>query len=132
MTRPAGPLEKQVAYRVGKLYAGVGCSVYSTQQTRPSRQAIGLPDFWVMHPRLGGFWHEVKREGGKQSPGQVDFQQRCAAAKVDYVLGGVDEAQDYLRRRGLLQSEAVKQQLAATRLGAGFYPDGPPGLGVGG
>jgi len=95
-------LEKQVAYRVALLYKGVGCSVYSTQQTRRSRQAVGLPDFYVLHPRLGGFWHEVKREGGKQSLGQRAFELTCRSAKVGYVLGGVEEARTYLTACGLL------------------------------
>lgn len=102
MTAVTGPTEKQVAYRVGKFYASCGCTVYSTQQTRPSRQAIGLPDFYVLHPRIGGWWHEVKREGGRQSPGQVAFQQACQAAGVGYVLGGVTPGYIYLNERGLL------------------------------
>lgn len=96
------PLEKEVATRVGRVYASFGCSVDSTQQYRPSRQAVGIPDFYVMRAGLGGWWHEVKRPGGKQSAGQVDFQRRCEAAGVPYVLGGVDEAFAYLRTRGLI------------------------------
>lgn len=98
-----GPLEKGEAYRSGLFWAALGCTVYSTQQTRASRQAIGLPDFYVMHPRLGGFWHEVKRrKGGKQSAGQKAFQARCRECGVDYVLGGEDAAIDYAKQRGIL------------------------------
>src|SRR5260370_39169589 len=92
--------EKQVAARVRSLYRAVGCEVYSTQQTRRSRQAIGLPDFYVVHRRLGGFWHEVKRPGGTQSDGQRAFQFTVEAAGVTYVLGGTDAARAFLERRG--------------------------------
>jgi hypothetical protein len=99
---PDDPSEKAVLARVRLLFHDVGCTTYSTVQTRRSRQAIGLPDLWVMSPRLGGFWFECKRPGGKQSPAQVAFQHACQLCAVDYVKGGTNEAIAYLQRRGLL------------------------------
>jgi len=101
MIPPGTATEKQVVARVMALYRAVGCSVHSTQQTRPSRQAIGLPDLWVMHPRIGGWWHEAKRLGGKQTTGQRAFHFACEAARVPYVLGGYDEAEAFLRQQGI-------------------------------
>lgn len=94
--------EKQVAYQVRRLYEAVGCTVYSTSQARPSRVAKGLPDLYVVHPRIGGWWHEVKREGGRQSPGQVAFQQEMQRCGVAYVLGGLAEAQAFLHTKGIV------------------------------
>lgn len=89
--------------RVARFYASCGCHVYPLSQYRPSRVAIGIPDLYVVHPRIGGFWHEVKRPGGKQSDGQHVFQVEVEAAGVGYVLGGVDEAHAFLTGRGLLE-----------------------------
>lgn len=98
-----GPTEKQVVARVWRLYKAVGCTIYSTQQFRPSRQAIGLPDLYVVHQRGGAWWHEAKRPGGKQSDGQRLFQYVVERAGVGYVLGGADEARAELERRGILK-----------------------------
>ena len=94
--------ERAVVARLMYAYKAVGCTIYSTQQFRPSRQALGLPDLYLVHPRLGGFWHEAKRPGGRQTPVQRAFQATVEEAGVDYVLGGVEEAMAYLERRGLV------------------------------
>ena len=100
------PTEKQVVAWVYSLYRSVGCCVYSTQQTRASRQALGLPDLYVVHP-AGAWWHEVKRPGGKQSPVQVAFQHTVERAGVVYVLGGVDAARAQLARLGIILDGVV-------------------------
>ncbi len=107
------PREKDVQTRVARFYASCGCHVYSTSQYRASRMAIGIPDLYVVHPRIGGFWHEVKRPGGKQSDGQHLFQVEVEAAGVGYVLGGIDEAQAFLTARGLLLEGKVAQMARA-------------------
>lgn len=103
-SKPTGPLEDDELTRVGNLYAGVGCTVYSTRQYRASRQALGLPDFYVMHARIGGWWHEGKRRGGVHREKQVAFMERCRECKVPYVLGGVAEAEAFLVRWKLIVS----------------------------
>lgn len=104
---PDVPTEKAVVARLMYVYKSVGCSIYSTQQTRPSRQALGLPDLYVVHPRLGGWWHEAKRPGGRQSTVQRAFQLTVETAGIGYVLGGVDEALLYLEKRGLIMDKAL-------------------------
>lgn len=106
------PIEKQVVARVRLLLHSVGVETHSTQQTRPSRQARGLPDLWCMSQRTGGFWLEVKRPGGKQSPGQVAFQHGCARANIPYVLGGLDEVVAFLMSRGILASRVATAVLS--------------------
>lgn len=97
------PTEKQVVARLMYLYKAVGCvKIASTQQTRRSRQTVGLPDLYLLHPRIGGWWHEAKRPGGKQTPEQRAFQECCDLCNVGYVLGGYDEALNFLRGRGLV------------------------------
>jgi hypothetical protein len=112
-----------VQAQVVKLYESVGCSVARTAQSyrRGSRRepgTPGIPDLYVFpplrhdqrvaaragHPAvfLAPFWHESKAEGGAQRPEQRDWQGRCRARGVAYVLGGVREALDHLRQIGLL------------------------------
>ena len=105
---PVGPLadspsERAILARVRQLLLDIGCQVYSLSQTRRSHVSAGLPDMYALHARLGGFWIEGKRPGGKQSPAQVAFQHACAAAGVDYLCGGMPEVLDYLERRGLIE-----------------------------
>lgn len=87
------PLEKDVQRAVVKFYRTVGCRVLSTSQARRSKVALGLPDLLVFWPARGAFWfHEVKREGGKLSEDQVDFQNLCRNCSEDFVVGGLAAA----------------------------------------
>lgn len=121
-----------VQRQVVEAYERVGCIVAPVAQSyrRGSRRnpgAPGIPDLYVFPParvgqvlhvtdlsaaaieraiaeqRLQPWWHETKSEDGKQSPDQAEWQRRCAACGVSYVLGGVAEAVAYLRRIGLVQ-----------------------------
>lgn len=103
--------EKDIHYRVAKLYAACGGRVYNLAQGyRPggrrhatTRQTKGLPDLHVMFPaRRVVFWHEVKRPKAKQTPEQEVFQAACQACAVGYVLGGEDEAIAHLKTIGLV------------------------------
>ena len=100
------PLERDVARRVVAFYETLGCHVYSTQDRRPraTRVTPGFPDLFVMRPTLGGWLHEVKTPTGKQTPEQITFQATCGRCGVDYVVGGVLQAAEYLQRRGLVVS----------------------------
>ncbi len=64
--------EKAVQAQIVQALRALGCHVSATSQTRPSRQALGLPDLWVMHPGWRLYcWIEVKRPSlGRLSPAQ--------------------------------------------------------------
>lgn len=53
------------------LLRALGFHVSRFQQTRASRQTIGVPDLWIGHPgwQLSG-WLELKAPGGRLSPAQ--------------------------------------------------------------
>ena len=92
------PSEKQVQAAVVRLYTLAGCAVYNLSQARATMQSPGLPDLYVFHADTGtAWWHEVKRPGGKPSPAQLEFQARCAACGVPYLLGGLEEAEARVR-----------------------------------
>jgi len=112
-----------VQAQVVKLYESVGCFVARTAQSyrRGSRRepgTPGIPDLYVFPPlrtdvrraaRVGHpavyfapWWHESKAPDGSQRPEQRDWQVRCDARAVAYVLGGVREALEHLRKLGLV------------------------------
>ena len=89
--------ESQVQSAVKRLYRSMGCKIYDTSQRRRADITPGIPDLIVFHPGKGLQWfHEVKVEGGRQSPAQKRFERDCIAAKSDYILGGVAAAKDHL------------------------------------
>jgi hypothetical protein len=105
-----------VQAQVVKLYERVGCIVARTAQSyrRGShRQAgtPGIPDLYVFPPLQRGFgdrfvgaapwFHESKAPGGRQRPEQREWQERCEARGVAYVLGGTEAALVHLRKLGL-------------------------------
>lgn len=96
--------ERDVQADVVALYKSLGAHVYSTSVYRPGGGKIqaGIPDLIVIHPRLGVWFHEVKRPKAKQSDEQILFQTRCAQANVVYIVGGVDEAKAALELAGLV------------------------------
>jgi len=98
------PLERDVARSVVAFLETCGCHVYSLQDRRPraTRNTPGLPDLYVLHRQLGGFWVELKAPGGKQTVEQVSFQATCGRCGVPYVCGGVAEAMAFLAQRGLV------------------------------
>lgn len=103
------PTEREIQNLIVALYRRCGCRVYPTSQYRISRQALGLPDLYVVHSHGGDWWHEVKTPNGKQSTEQRDFQTAVERAGVAYIIGGVSAAQGILERRHVIvvQSPAV-------------------------
>ncbi len=99
-------LERAVARSVVAFLETCGCHVYSLQDRRPraTRNTPGLPDLYVLHRKLGGFWVELKAPTGKQTPEQISFQATCGRCGVGYVMGGTADVMDYLKSRGLLVS----------------------------
>jgi len=112
--------ESQVQVRVWHIYASVGCQVYGLSQARATNQSPGLSDLYVVHTRVGAWWHEVKTEAGlrealavrkKPKPthvAQAEFRRLHAAIpetstmRPVVVLGGADEAWQHLERVGLI------------------------------
>lgn len=97
--------EREIQNLVVKLYRRCGCKVYPTSQYRISRQALGLPDLYVVHPAAGDWWHEVKTPHGKQSKEQAEFQAVVEGTGLAYVLGGVSAAQEILERRQIIAAQ---------------------------
>lgn len=97
--------ERDVQADVVALYKSIGAATYSTSVYRPggAKIAAGIPDLIVLHPRLGVWFHEVKRPKGKQTDEQILFQTRCAQANVVYVVGGLEEARAALTLAGILE-----------------------------
>ena len=97
--------ERDVQTDVVALYKSIGAATYSTSVYRPggAKIAAGIPDLIVLHPRLGVWFHEVKRPKGKQTDEQILFQTRCAQANVVYVVGGLEEARAALTLAGILE-----------------------------
>lgn len=92
--RPTGPqpelfvpLEKHIAFDVVDALRTIGCDVSSTQQTRASRQTIGMPDLYATHAAWGvAAWLEVKRPDGRVSPAQREWHERTRAAGVHVLV----------------------------------------------
>lgn len=103
-------LEKQVQHDVVKLYQAMGCDVYSLSQPRATMQTPGLGDLFVVcwRKRLA-WWHESKRRVDgkltKQSDEQAEFQEKMDVCGIPYVLGGYQEAYDFLRSIGVIWAD---------------------------
>lgn len=123
--------EERVQRRVVAIYKGAGASICSLSQGyRPggkrhgtTRQTKGLGDLYGFLPRKAlAFWHETKAPNKladlalpaeqraaiyrkKQSPEQILFQLRCAECRVPYILGGAEEAWDFLRSLGIVTDD---------------------------
>lgn len=83
----AEPLEKHIAADAIRALRTIGADVSSTQQTRASRQTIGMPDLWVTHAAWRVFaWLEVKRPGEKATRAQLEWHERCRAAGVPVLV----------------------------------------------
>jgi VRR-NUC domain len=92
---------------VAAFYRSAGCTVYPFGDNRRARTAIvGVPDLYVVHPRLGAWWHEAKGKGDRVRPAQAAFMDVLHAAGIPCLVGGVDEARAYLTARGLLRGAA--------------------------
>jgi hypothetical protein len=77
-------LEEALAKNLDADLRALGFHVSSTSQRRPSRQAIGMPDRFIMHPRWKIYaWLEYKRPyGGSVSQDQTAWHAIATAAGV--------------------------------------------------
>ena len=82
-------------------------------------QTAGLPDLWMVLPLVwrgarwvsvvgGGLWWEVKRQGGRRTPAQMQFADECDMAGVAYGWGDCDAFIRWCREHGLLRGEIAR------------------------
>ena len=95
------PLEQHIAGDVIRALRSIGCDVSSTQQTRASRQTVGMPDLYASHSAWNvSAWIEVKRPGEKPSKAQREWHERTRGAGVHVLV--VTSAADALAQFGAL------------------------------
>jgi hypothetical protein len=88
---------------VAALYRAVGFRVYVTSQNRTSRVARGLPDLFLLHPRLNKpACQEHKRPGEPVTEEQQRFAEDWIASGGYYIRGDLDDAKSWLRAHGFL------------------------------
>lgn len=91
---------------VVNLYGSIGASVYvnSVYGAHPKGVTPGIPDMRVKQPDWRLEWdHETKPAGKRQSKAQYDYMRECQAMGMVYVLGGLQEALDWLDFLGILE-----------------------------
>lgn len=108
--------EKAIQAALVEALHQLGCHVSSTSQYRPSKQALGLPDLYVMWPsKYAAFWIEVKRPGFNRSPTQVAWATIAAGTPVPVlVIHSVAELLAELTTAGLLPRPARRIPLCET------------------
>jgi hypothetical protein len=106
--------EKDVESACDRLMAAIGWTAVRFSQARATMQTPGIPTGNITAARhdqpdtilpraVESFWFECKRDGGKQSRYQRDFQEMCETAGEHYVLGGLAELTTWLERRGIIR-----------------------------
>lgn len=91
------PLEGVVSSRVRSALERISCHVSSTQQTRKSRQTVGMFDLFVVHSGRQTFaWVEVKTAEGRLSRCQEAWAIRVEAAGVPCLV--VTSPEDAVRQ----------------------------------
>ena len=95
--------ETDVQRAVMRVYQAFGCEVRRFNEGRRTRISEGWPDLMVFCPQKGLHWaHEVKVPGGLQSSEQTVMEMLARRSGLEYVLGGIHEAQEQLRKVGLI------------------------------
>jgi len=85
-------LEKDHEHKGDQLMGRYGFTVIRLSQPRASMITPGVPDRRYYSTARGiAFWWEAKREDGKQSRAQRDFQKLCDATGDVYFCGTFDE-----------------------------------------
>jgi hypothetical protein len=98
--RPEANVERG---QICPFYGGLGIEVYPTSvRVHPIGVRPGVADLICFFPRLGfHFFHETKVPPRRQTREQREFEQACIDTNVPYVLGGIDEAMDFIVHLGL-------------------------------
>jgi hypothetical protein len=129
--------EKIVQQQIVHLLRSIGAAVYVLGTKRPredsqgTRQTPGIPDLYTFlpPPRLQtdaagdhyqhgcGLWIEVKAQGGRLRPEQVQFREGCGFAHVPHVTGGVDQVIAFLMAGGWLKADNLPHYRLPERTG---------------
>lgn len=93
----------------------VCCGVCGSPNTDPTtRQTPGIADLAIYLPPpprrddlpWSFLWQECKGRGGTLSEEQLVFRQLCQAARVEHLVGGLDEFIAFLQPRGWVKGGA--------------------------
>ena len=106
--------EKVVQQQIVQALTSVGGRVWVLGTRRPrgdyqgTRQTPGLPDLIAFLPpqkwlRRTLLFVEVKAAKGRLRPEQRHFQELCAFADVEHIVGGLDAVLAWLAREGYIQ-----------------------------
>lgn len=103
-------LEKVIQWDVMQLLRAYSFDVFNLSQPRATKQTPGIADVYAVHVwRRRILWFETKTPDGAQSPDQIDFQVlhvQMGIAEVQYVVGGVLAAEEYLISIGAAERTA--------------------------
>lgn len=80
------------AAAVARVFRSVGCTVYTTSDTRRTKSTPGIPDHIILHPRFLILW-DAKAGRGRPSPEQMAFFTEIARRSYKGVLTGWGDAE---------------------------------------
>jgi hypothetical protein len=105
--------EKQEQQAIVDLLRLIGAKVYVLGTRRPRTESYhgtcqtpGLPDIYAILPTMGvkqwrhAMWIEVKRQGGRTRPEQLEFEEHTRDIGIAYFRGTADGFTAYLRSLG--------------------------------
>ena len=106
--------EKQEQQAIVDLLTLIGAKVYVIGRTPPrdgrthfgTGQTPGIPDIYAILPTMGvkqwrhAMWIEVKRQGGRTRPEQLEFEEHTRDIGIAYFRGTADGFTAYLRELG--------------------------------
>lgn len=106
MTQRGRPEVNVERGQICPFYGGLGIEVYPTSvRVHPIGVRPGVADLICFFPRLGfHFFHETKVPPRRQTKEQRAFEQACIDTNVPYVLGGTDEAMEFVIHLGIAVS----------------------------
>lgn len=99
------------------------CGNFVASNDMGTHQTPGIPDLYAIVPKPGDgiewmpLWVEVKAEGGKPSPGQINFASAVKLTGTGYVMGGLDDVIGWLLERGIVTDRQVPHYRLPAALG---------------
>jgi hypothetical protein len=95
--------ESEIQHSVIGIYSTFGVEVRRFSEGRRTRISKGWPDLACFLPAKRLMWyHECKTLNGRQSPAQSLTQRLVESCGIDFVVGGIREAEAQLRKVGLI------------------------------
>jgi len=114
--------EIDIQYSIRTFLEGLGVACYSLSQGRHTRQSAGLPDLYLLHPKLGGIWLEIKAPNGRRSGAQVVFHDRCERSAVKHLfVSSLEPIRQLCINAGLI-SDVSRERSTDAGLGKGASP----------